>query len=113
MEASITLPNFSRAWFDPSPLHLTESTLCPSCGFDLGFPAWSNNSGCQEICPSCGIQFGYDDAAGGSRVRRSAIHSEWRAEWVRLGMKWNSLGIPEPEGWDPSMQLIRAGLTQG
>jgi hypothetical protein len=80
------------------------------CGYDLGFPPWRGLSPSDEICPSCGIQFGYDDAAGGDEGHRIALYAEWRANWVRGGMKWQGRGQPEPPGWDPTMQLIRAGL---
>lgn len=84
---------------------------CPACGYDLRFRPWTGDSASDEICPSCGIQFGYDDAAGGDPNGRPAIYSEWRRAWIRDGMKWQGRGIAEPAGWDPSLQLIRAGLS--
>lgn len=89
----------------------TVQNLCPACGYDLGFRPWTGNSASDEICPSCGIQFGYDDAAGGDINARTAIYSQWRRAWIRGGMKWQGRGMSEPPDWDPSLQLIRAGLS--
>jgi hypothetical protein len=83
------------------------STLCPVCGFDLGFPPWNGDSASDEICPSCGIQFGYDDASGGSAAERLAIYVRWRDEWRSNGMQWWSKGRKAPPEWDPSAQLRR------
>lgn len=83
------------------------STKCPVCGFDLGVPAWTGDMASFEICQSCGLQFGYDDAAGGDRAARGAVHERWRAEWIRKGMRWWSSSTPPPSGWDPGEQLAR------
>lgn len=86
---------------------LTSSSLCPVCGYDLGFQAWQEESPADEICPSCGIQFGYDDAAGGDPEARRNVHLAWRKHWIDLGMPWCSLGIPRPKDWSPADQLSR------
>lgn len=88
---------------------MNESTLCPACGFDLGFPPWLGTSPSHEICPSCGIQFGYTDHAAGDSLLRRTLYNQWRTEWIRGGMTWSG-GDAAPDGWDPVMQLIRAGL---
>jgi hypothetical protein len=82
-----------------------KKNYCPVCGYDLGFPAWTDLSPSDEICPSCGIQFGYEDAAGGDIKRRSLIYQQWRIQWIQKGMPWNSLGIEPPNNWDPKEQL--------
>jgi hypothetical protein len=85
-------------------------TLCPACGFDLGFEPWRGESPSDEICSSCGIQFGYDDFAGGDLQRRRAFYGEWRADWIAQGMPWFS-SSPPPDAWDPARQLREAGLA--
>ena len=85
---------------------------CPACGFpDLDEPPWSETSGPSlEICVSCGIQFGYTDACGGDLEQQRSFYSEWRAEWIRKGMPWTSVGISPPPDWDPATQLRRIGV---
>src|SRR5262245_44358328 len=85
-------------------LLMSRSTLCPVCGFDLGFAAWNDESPSHEICPCCGIQFGYGDATPGGVPARTAIYSEWRAEWQQAGMPWRDQSKP-PQGWNPAAQL--------
>lgn len=82
-------------------------TLCPVCGFDLGFEAWDSVGASDEICPCCGIQFGYDDMAGGDIGKRSAIYELWRQKWLGSGTPWRSHGAKQPAGWDPHKQLQR------
>lgn len=60
----------------------TSDNLCPICDYDLGFKAWSDGLGCQEICPSCGVQFGYDDFAGDSLEKRKKLYELWRKTWL-------------------------------
>ena len=85
---------------------ITE-TICPVCGYELGFKAWDADAASDEICPSCGIQFGYDDAAAGDVERRRALYSEWRLKWIANGKPWSSLGSPRPYGWNADEQLMR------
>ena len=80
---------------------MSDSTLCPSCGYDLGSPSWEGESASHEICPSCGIQFGYTDPAGGDLEARQRLYLTWRKRWVDLGMPWQGLGYPQPKDWDP------------
>lgn len=87
---------------------LAVDTICPVCGYDLGFEAWSGESPSDEICPSCGIQFGYRDAVGQTPADREAIYAEWRKRWVEEGAPWRSVGPPH-EGWNPREQLKRLG----
>lgn len=88
---------------------LIRSTICPVCGYDLGFAPWVDDSASDEICPSCGIQFGYDDVyeACGNEGSREELQLRWREEWISAGMKWNSIGIPQPSNWNPMDQLKR------
>ena len=86
---------------------VNQSTLCPVCGYDLGFLPWNDNSAADEICPSCGIQFGYDDAAGGDVVERRHLYHFWRDEWIAKGMPWSSRGQSQPSNWNPAIQLRR------
>jgi Zn ribbon nucleic-acid-binding protein len=91
---------------------VNASTLCPACGYRLGFHAWNEGSSSHEICPSCGIQFGYDDGAGGDVNRRKQIHRDWRKRWIAKGMRWYSRGQKEPSNWNPLEQLRAAGLEE-
>lgn len=89
------------------------STLCPVCGYDLGFEPWylenEEEAASHEICPSCGIQFGFDDVfeACGNEGSREELQLRWHEEWISAGMKWNSEGIPKPLNWNPIDQLKR------
>src|SRR5690242_21702553 len=70
---------------------------CPVCGFpNMPYPPDRH-----EICPCCGTEFGYDDFA------RS--HRELRNEWLRLAGVWFSPIVAPPGGWNPFMQVLRAG----
>ncbi len=83
-------------------------SLCPVCGFDLGYQAWEGAEASLEICPSCGIQFGYDEAAGGDPARRVAAHRAWRERWLSAGCPWTSKGKPPPAGWNGREQVERS-----
>ncbi len=85
-------------------------TLCPVCGYDLGFLPWEEDSPSDEICPSCGIQFGYDDAAGRDKQGREVIYRRRRQQWIEGGMQWYSRHRTPPSGWDPIEQLGRIGV---
>jgi hypothetical protein len=76
---------------------------CPVCGYpDLcESPRLSGGGGSYEICPSCGFQFGVSDDD------RKLTYGQWRERWRSEGMRWASLGIPRPRGWDPAEQLRR------
>jgi hypothetical protein len=67
-----------------------KKSLCPVCGFDLGYLPWDRATPSNEICPSCGIQYGYDDAAGGDIDKRTQIYKEWKDRWIKEGMPWKS-----------------------
>ena len=86
-------------------------TLCPVCGFDLGFLPWCGDSPSEEICPSCGIQFGYDDFESGGRER---VYAQWRDRWMASGMQWCSKR-EQPAGWNPVEQVRRVapGVSSG
>ena len=84
---------------------IEKSQFCPVCGYDLGFMPWEDISASDEICPCCGIQYGYDDMAEGDICKRHAIYEEWQARWIREGMPWKSIGINQPDNWDPVKQL--------
>jgi hypothetical protein len=86
------------------------STLCPVCGFDLGFPAWKGNSPSNERCPSCGIEFGFHDWAKGEPSKRAQVYEDWRRRWIAGGMKWHSRGRKPPDGWDAARQLQAIGM---
>jgi hypothetical protein len=78
------------------------NNFCPVCGYDLGFPAWDDDSPSDEICPSCGIQFGYDDSKDGEF--RKGQYFGWRKKWIQNGCIWSSKN-PQPKGWNPKKQL--------
>ena len=72
---------------------------CPVCGFnELPQPAEDF-----AICPSCGTEFGYHDSR--------ASFDELRREWMGRGVPWSSPVLEPPMGWEPFIQLIRAGLV--
>lgn len=86
-----------------------NTDLCPVCGYNLGFKAWDGESASDEICPCCGIQFGYTDFAGGELEKRKELYLSYRAEWIKNGMKWQSVGIDPPTSWNPINQLKKIG----
>jgi hypothetical protein len=57
-----------------------------------------------EICPCCGFEFGFDDDDQG------VTYEQARRRWFAHGMTWWSKSRPAPNGWNPSLQLARAGL---
>lgn len=88
------------------------STLCPACGFELGFKAWDGELPSFEICPCCQIQFGYTDFAGNDLKRRCIFYHDWRQKWAEEGLPWRG-SRPPPTNWDPYAQLayISRGLN--
>jgi hypothetical protein len=88
-------------------------TLCPVCGFDLGFSVYEKEERPDAICPSCGIHFGYDDMKA-----RKIQYLEWRRGWIDAHMRWGGFradGVvttPPPE-WDPVVQLKRVRVDLG
>ena len=75
-----------------------KTYLCPVCGYDqLEFPPKDFS-----ICASCGTEFGYDD--------RMLSHAELTEQWVKHGCPWFDVEEQRPFGWQPYLQLIRAGL---
>jgi hypothetical protein len=86
---------------------VNNSTICPVCGYDLGFPAWDDDSPSDEICPCCGIQFGYTDFAGGDAHQRNELYQKWRDNWIRDGMAWDCGTSQPPPGWNAAEQLKR------
>ncbi len=72
---------------------------CPVCGFDqLPHPPSD-----YMICPSCDTEFGYTDF--------NVSHDELRKQWRLGGARWQSKVFPPPSGWNPYLQLARAGLN--
>jgi hypothetical protein len=92
---------------DATQMTIHRLTLCPVCGYDLGFPAWDGALPSHEICPSCGIQFGYDDASGVTSEDRRQLYLRWRQNWIDAGMPWWSRSRRPPVGWDPRRQLAK------
>ena len=78
---------------------------CPVCGFpELEEPAYKGKSGSFEFCQCCGFQFGKTDHD------EHISHEEWRAMWIKKGMKWFSSGYVPPENWNPRQQLLNIGV---
>lgn len=73
---------------------------CTVCNYPelKDFPR-KDTLGLYEICPSCGFQYGIADEARGSTPET------WREKWIASGMKWQSLGRPQPNDWDPANQI--------
>lgn len=72
--------------------------FCPVCGYELDNPP-TNHS----ICPCCGTEFGYQD--------RGRSYEELRSVWIERGARWWSPVDPLPTNWNPSTQLLRAGIN--
>lgn len=69
---------------------------CPVCMYaQLPYPPCD-----YHICPCCSTEFGNDDA--------DFSHEQLREAWIAGGPNW-FFGRP-PEGWNPWMQLLKAGL---
>lgn len=72
--------------------------ICPVCGYDnLEFPPRDFS-----ICACCGTEFDYDD--------KILTHQQLRKEWISKGFPWFDKGEPQPENWEPIVQLERAGF---
>jgi hypothetical protein len=73
---------------------------CPVCGFaELTLPPSD-----YSICPCCGTEFDYDNAA--------LNNEQLRAIWIHDGAHWFAGDEwPAPIGWNPSIQLARAGMS--
>jgi hypothetical protein len=78
------------------PMAQTETCkhLCPVCGYELDDPPRDFN-----ICPSCGTEFGLHD------VNASIL--ELRQAWIDAGPRWWSKTDPQPQNWNPFVQLSR------
>jgi predicted RNA-binding Zn-ribbon protein involved in translation (DUF1610 family) len=75
--------------------------MCPVCGYpELSEPARrAGGGGSYEICHSCGFEFGVSDNDQGF------TDEQWRQKWIDDGMRWQSVGRKQPEGWNPVEQL--------
>lgn len=72
--------------------------ICPVCGYGgLEFPPIDFS-----ICACCGTEFGYDN--------RLFSFAELTKRWVHNGFPWFDSGERRPDGWNPRVQLLRAGL---
>jgi cobalamin biosynthesis protein CbiD len=58
-----------------------------------------------NICASCGTEFGVHDV--------NASIEELRVAWLKTGLKWFSAVDPEPQDWNPYIQVRRAIEAQG
>ena len=80
---------------------------CLVCGhLGLSEPARTSESHADESCPACGFEFGYDD--DDQRI----TYDEWRRRWIADGMPWYGGLGPQPDDWDPIVDLARLGLPQ-
>ncbi len=77
-----------------------QAYVCPVCGFWMDEPAADWN-----ICSCCGCEFENHD--------RNATVEQIRAAWVANGMKWWSIYMSPPDGWDPVAQLAVLELVYG
>ena len=71
--------------------------ICPVCGYDKMLRPASAG----YICPCCGVEFEVDDD--------ELSHAELRRKWISDGMRWFSGVTHAPAGWNPIVQLVRAG----
>ena len=70
-----------------------NNKFCPVCGYEMADGPRSFN-----ICPSCGTEFGLHD-------ENSSIEA-LRIWWLSTGPRWFSRVVPQPEGWNPTIQLL-------
>ncbi|MHB8572797.1 MAG: HD domain-containing protein [Candidatus Dormibacteria bacterium] len=75
-------------------------TLCPACGWDLGFDPVTAED---RRCACCAFSFVARDPGDGSR---SQAYAGWRWQWLMEGSPWRGEGEP-PLGWNPEGQLRR------
>ena len=70
---------------------------CPVCMYSqLPYPPHD-----YHICPCCSTEFGNDDA--------NFSYKQLREMWIAGGANW--FFGRAPEGWNPWMQLLKAGLS--
>jgi hypothetical protein len=69
---------------------------CPICGYSMEDPPTAYN-----ICPCCGTEFDHTVASR---------HRQLREEWLKFGARWWSPVDQPPLGWNPYVQMLRAGL---
>lgn len=91
------------------------ATLCPVCGYDLGYRAWETRSSPSgRRCPCCGVIFGLDDTSTPDNPSwNQVLLVHLRAGWIRgWHMAWmgNEDHPRPPDSWDPLMQVLRLGL---
>lgn len=85
---------------------------CPVCGYpELANQPWNEHgrNASFEICPCCGIQFGNDDLPMEDTITIAELHDKWRDKWIEGGMKY-VYPRTKPDGWNPIVQLKKAGL---
>ena len=79
---------------------MVDQNMCPVCGYGMEEPPEQYN-----ICASCGTEFGVHDV--------NASIEELRVAWLRTGPNWFSSVDPEPQDWNPFLQITEAILAQG
>lgn len=71
--------------------------ICPVCFYSkLPYPPRD-----YHICPCCGTEFGNDDA--------NFSQQQLREMWIAGGANW--FFGRAPEGWNPWLQLLKAGFS--
>jgi hypothetical protein len=88
-------------------------TLCPVCGFDLGFSVFAREDPPNAVCQSCRFHFGHDDLRF-----REIRYLQHRQGWIDARMPWeglrgDSVASTPPSEWDPVIQLRRVGVNIG
>ena len=73
---------------------MVDQNMCPVCGYGMEEPPEQYN-----ICASCGTEFGVHDV--------NASIEELRVAWLRTGPNWFSSVDPEPQDWDPFLQIMK------
>ena len=71
---------------------MVDQNMCPVCGYRMEEPPEQYN-----ICASCGTEFGVHDV--------NASIEELRVAWLRTGPNWFSSVDPEPQDWNPFLQI--------
>ena len=78
-----------------------DRTTVPVCGYGMEEPPEQYRTSAR----TCGTEFGVHDV--------NASIEELRVAWLRTSPKWFSSVDPEPQDWNPFLQITEAILAQG
>lgn len=78
---------------------MVNDKQCSVCGYEMEEGPRDYN-----ICPSCGTEFGLHDV--------NSTIEDLRQVWLASGPRWYSSVDPQPENWNPIVQLARLLFEQ-